>query len=37
MEAITRLWKIVSAAQPAAEKTVTEEAAVRTKRAAAIS
>lgn len=33
MEAMSRLWKIVSAAEPSAGQTVTEQAAVRTKYA----
>jgi hypothetical protein len=33
LEAMSRLWKIVSAAEPSAGQTVTEPAAVRTKSA----
>jgi hypothetical protein len=33
VEAMSRLWKIVSAAEPSAGQTVTEQAAVRTKYA----
>ena len=33
MEAMSRLWKIVSAAEPVAGQTVAEKAAIRTKYA----